>query len=896
MESPSRHRRVIELLVIFSVLFGLVYFVAVPFVRSLTILRVGPNETYTTIQSAIDAASEADTIEIAPGTYEETLYLNPATQSHLTITGGNSANTIVTGGVHFSSSYAGLVLRNLALRGDGNQQDGLPQSTIAVDDGNLHDIVDLTIDHCVLDGESADVGGVGGGRKSIQLSRISGTFTITESEIKNYPAELALQIESASGVPASYVLTNNSVHDNGGGVSLNGLADDFVDSVVVTGNTFSQNGSTENYSRSALDISLADVATVNGNTITGTRAGLSGDGIGLSLSRINTGSVGENTISGNAQGVYLMGELEAGFMGTYHFYRNKISENLNYAFKIPDGDIDTVFIQGNWWGLTEIDAILANIVGIGAVDSYYIDSALTIENTTTPSVVYVDPTYSATTSAPHYYGYDAFSSIPAGINAVLTGGAVHLAPGTYNESQILINKPIILAGESASSTIIDGGDASIVGPGLLRIVSEGNVTVSGLTLRNAGKDPIARETRWLPPVRALVYVNSMDPSSVYTITGNILEGSGDPEDASDVGIFVQEGVERLVVTGNTIRDTAGSAIYSDTHTGEIAIGQNTLDVGLQGFGGIYLLSAGGTVTAKQQIIGNTINTRSFSPDLFTDAYEAPAISIVNSYDGDWALFSDVEISGNIVRDVPSYRSGITIANYGNPSRGNIVSASGVVITNNILTASNTPAGTFGIKLIGPVSGATITGNTISGFEKGVVGMDMFGDLALLVPTAIQFTENSLSENTQSVAWDGLPTLTAPLNYWGSTDSSVFALWNTGTVNIESYYLDADRTRRNGAVARARQDEVPVDNAGTAVSTGISSTTAVAGVLPTPTIIPSTTTVALTQPKTVSRKFGLSDFNVLMVYWTGKKGNFADFNVDGRVDISDFNYLMVHWTI
>lgn len=49
-------------------------------------LRVGPEGTYHTIQSAIDAAHDGDAIKVASGTYNETIQV---TNKHLIITGQN---------------------------------------------------------------------------------------------------------------------------------------------------------------------------------------------------------------------------------------------------------------------------------------------------------------------------------------------------------------------------------------------------------------------------------------------------------------------------------------------------------------------------------------------------------------------------------------------------------------------------------------------------------------------------------------------------------------------------------------------------------------------------------------------------------------------------------------
>ncbi len=76
-----------------------------------------------------------------------------------------------------------------------------------------------------------------------------------------------------------------------------------------------------------------------------------------------------------------------------------------------------------------------------------------------------------------------YATIQAAINAASPSATINVAAGTYNESQILINKPLTLQGAGYATTIIDGGGTST--GGLVKITaSSGTVTLSGFTIKN----------------------------------------------------------------------------------------------------------------------------------------------------------------------------------------------------------------------------------------------------------------------------------------------------------------------------------------------------------------------------------------------------------------------------
>jgi len=111
-------------------------------------------------------------------------------------------------------------------------------------------------------------------------------------------------------------------------------------------------------------------------------------------------------------------------------------------------------------------------------------SAVSAANTSSNSTIYVStegndtwdglsPTYN-TTSGPK-------KTITNATGTVTTNGTIYIAPGTYNESGITINKDMTITGENQENTIINGQQS---GNSIFHILSGITANINNLTLTN----------------------------------------------------------------------------------------------------------------------------------------------------------------------------------------------------------------------------------------------------------------------------------------------------------------------------------------------------------------------------------------------------------------------------
>jgi len=339
------------------------------------VLHVGATQTYKTIQSAVDASTTGDVIDIDDGTYTENVTIS---NKWITLTGdlGAPANVVLTAAVRNSTTgtsplflsgssvsshvvIEGMTITNgltqsgqgggvtihqsnAELRHDvitGNSAPSGYGGGILVDSGSAPYIHDN-----VISANSASQGGGGvfafGSNAVVADNTITGNSTTGAVIPNGGSAGGGIYLETSTGVSMTVTIFGNTISDNnaefaGGGIMVRTGVTGTIEDNLVHGNSAAYGGGIHVETNGS-------AITLDGNTISGNAA--------IHLQKFDSGG---NT-SGWGGGISIYGQSHVTAV------RNRVTGN-----SAPSGGAGVVAAEQSVYTLSA-DTISSNIVGSGA--------------------------------------------------------------------------------------------------------------------------------------------------------------------------------------------------------------------------------------------------------------------------------------------------------------------------------------------------------------------------------------------------------------------------------------------------------------------------------------------------------------------------------------------------
>lgn len=759
-----------------------------------------------TIQKGVDSVSASGTVNVAAGTYSETVVINKA----LTLNGaqagvdprkGRSGGESIIDGtgrqtaVHLTGNDVTLNGFTIAYTGVGDWTNGT---------------------YGILNGTSS--GGV------IKNNIIDGRFyfgVITQGIIQHYhfsynvvkPAGTSVYIDGANDLTFDHNLFQGGVLLTGGNTYGT------VQNVVFDSNETTAQTNDDIYAFGfAVWDAVQNVEFVH-NDIHGNRRGIQ-----VAHSQIGWPHPKDLTIHSNN----IYDNSLPGVNTPYGIENVRVDENTGQLFH-DDPGITSVTATNNWWGSAVLTTIQSKVNDINkvTVTPYYVNSAKTILSSTTPATVYVGSNYTDNNADGHVFGYDAFANIQEGINAVAANGTVQVMAGTYTE-QIIVSKSVTVSGVNSATSIIQS-------PASLSTETDGDgksiVEITGSSVVATFKNFTVRGD--LAGITSAIHVHE---GANATIQDNIILGTGSLSGTlTGQGIVVGDSLD-----GNTDVAASGVNVISNNqlsgfHRAGIAVigvGNNATinNNTVTGAGATSLTSQQGITIqdgATGSISGNTISNITY-----TGAAPTTAAAIFL-----WDSANDINVSANIIQDsqtgimvqaatgIKASTNSISVSptaaglmNSGNlPAgfwllgrggastscsggdgiTGGLGCNSGITLSGNSITGGGSG---FGVKIAGtpellsswgtspaPTS-ATLGSNTISGWLHAVwVGVSSLANTVVANMNQIKNNADFAVNNT-----DSLTTVDAKNNDWGIYTDSAVASKNSGNV-IYTPYVGSSQT-------------------------------------------------------------------------------------------------------
>lgn len=407
---------------IFNVLFALVLVVGLGLVTAAPLLAASTIRVpadYPTIQAAINAASDDDTIVVAAGTYQENVVINKSltlegAQAGVDARSRSGPETIIrpSGGIGISLATAEgrvIVIDGVTVQ-NAEHGIGTPDPTMGAS---------ITIRNVrVLNSDMFGISPTFTLRTTVEYCYVEGgQQAINAGALDPFPATIA-------------ILRNNEIANAEFGIT------GYLNNSLIEGNRV------KDFANGGTGISGQFLNTeIKNNTITGYAKGaaLSFEWhYGRSLSENVT--VAANNFTGNSLGIYVF-DTQTKLTGiTVH--SNKIAGNTRFGIQNEGGE--TLNATRNWWG----DASGPSGAGPGLGDGV------------STRVLYSPWRAAAPGTTPTTWGVDPTSSIQGAIDIASPGDTVIVTRGAYGEA-LNITKSLTLQSADGYEATTIGGSVNI---------------------------------------------------------------------------------------------------------------------------------------------------------------------------------------------------------------------------------------------------------------------------------------------------------------------------------------------------------------------------------------------------------------------------------------------------
>ncbi|MBZ0243302.1 MAG: hypothetical protein K8F24_08830 [Bacteroidales bacterium] len=627
---------------------------------------------YATIQAAIDAAKAGDVIQVAAGTYNENVNAN----IRLTIEGAGSGQTIINGGtgvvlqlVAGDNATERMIVRDLQLTGGTTGLTAGSYTTLenVVSKANtsygisLNNLTDLLISSCSFNENGAGMK-IG---SQVSVSHI----TITDSHFDNNTTHGWYSDANKTTKPdLDFVsITNTSfIGGNTKGFYTERLSNAVFDNITVS------DIDNASYAWSAgMDINLkwkaySDI-TIKNSSFSNCGNG-STNGVGLTVkARDDGGTYGATPAT-----------LSQVNIDNVIFSGNENGLNFGEPGKENSGpaavEVENCTFTGNAtmdlnnFSTADVLAINGNVFA-GSTNNFDIEDRVyhKLDNGLKGLVSWVPSNVYVTTNT---------LGIQQGMNAASSGWTMNVAPGTYTENNIIVNKSIAIRGANYginpnTSTRAAESILSIAGSPLRAFsIREGNTDVSIDGFSFDGGSPIhdGNYTN-TPQTSDVTFRNNIITNSEMIFSGtntswkNVIVSDNKFMDVNvgttSSAMFIQDALS-ATVTNNVFNNVNYGAILLDDIS-EVMVSGNTIDV--TGAQAIQLAGSIGNATVENNIIAGANST--------LQANDRGAIRLYGS-----GFTGAVLISGNTISG--GY-NGITIKD------GQDISGKDITVTNNSIT-------------------------------------------------------------------------------------------------------------------------------------------------------------------------------------------------------------------